>query len=381
MILYNAQVFRGEEGFIRGGVEIEEGRIRRVFSGAYDFSEKTGCEAEDLQGSYLIPGLIDIHIHGAAGADFSDGDLEGLQKMGAYLASQGITSFAPASMSLPYEALAKAYQTAAAYHKNTPDACASLAGIHMEGPFFSEKRKGAQSSEYLKDPDIQAFYELNTAAEGLIRQVDVAPELPKAMAFIREISSVCKVSLAHTDADYDTAKAAFEAGASHVTHLFNAMPPLLHRAPGMIAAAAERDDVAAELICDGVHIHESMIRLAFKLFPGRICLISDASRVCGMPEGVYELGGQEVIYKDGASKLHDGTIAGAASNVFEDMRNAVRFGIPLESAVKAATETPAKEIGCFKDRGSIKTGKRADLLVLDQDLELNRVYISGKRIK
>ena len=187
--------------------------------------------------------------------------------------------------------------------------------------------------------------------------------------------------MAHTDASYEEACRAFDAGASHVTHLFNAMPPINHRSPGVIGAAFERDDVTAELICDGLHIHPSIVRMAFRLFPGRICLISDALRCCGMPDGEYELGGQQVTLQGGAARLADGTIAGAACNLFEDMVNAIRFGIPVEDAVLAATLTPAREIGMDQEIGSLEMGKRADFIVCDENWNLEQVYVDGVRVR
>ena len=189
-----------------------------------------------------------------------------------------------------------------------------------------------------------------------------------------------KRAVAHTDASYEEAKAVFEAGASHLTHTFNAMPGIHHRKPGPIGAASERGDVAAELICDGLHVHPSAVRMAFRLFPGRVCLISDSLRCCGMPDGEYELGGQQVFLSGGVARLADGTIAGAASDLYADMRNAVAFGIPKEEAILAATIRPAREIGRESEIGSIETGKLADFVVCGEDLKLRAVYIGGEKV-
>ena len=186
--------------------------------------------------------------------------------------------------------------------------------------------------------------------------------------------------MAHTDASYEDAKAAFAAGARHVTHLFNAMPPIHHRKPGVIGAAAEREDVVAELISDGQHLHPSIVRMAFRLFPGRICLISDSLRCCGMPDGEYELGGQQVFLQGGIARLADGTIAGSATNLFECMRRAISFGVPEEEAVTAATLTPAREIGADGLVGSLEEGKLADFVVCDRELNALSVWLGGERI-
>ena len=211
--------------------------------------------------------------------------------------------------------------------------------------------------------------------------MDVAPELDGAEEFVRAAAKISRVSAAHTDASYEDAARAFDAGASHVTHLFNAMPPIHHRRPGVIGAACERENVYAELICDGLHVHPSVIRMAFKLFPGRICLISDSLRCCGMPEGVYELGGQSITLKDGQARIEDGNLAGAVANLYEDLVNAIHFGIKVEEAVLAATLNPACQVGMDDEIGSLEMGKKADFLVCDAEWNLQQVYISGRMIR
>lgn len=372
MKFVNAKIFT-PEGFISGGFQTEGEYFGEIFSG-------DACDGTDLNGAMVIPGLVDIHIHGAMGADFSDGDQEGLQRMAAHLAKKGITSFAPASMTLPYESLQKAFETAVAFNEDRAPRCARLMGINMEGPFFSEKKKGAQNEKYLKKPDFEAFRGLYDACKGLIRIVDVAPELEGAKEFISKASELCTVSVAHTDADYNDACEAYALGATHLTHLFNAMPQLHHRKPGVIGAAAENANVTAELICDGHHIHPSIVRMAFKLFPGRICIISDALSCLGMPDGEYELGGQKVFLKDGVARLEDDTIAGAASDLFDNLKNVIEFGIPVEEAIVAATLNPAKKIGADDRIGSIETGKFADFLILDSQMSIQEVYIGAERI-
>lgn len=373
MRYYNALLFLGEKGFVPGGFDVEDGRFAAVFTDAREGEV-------DLCGACVIPGLVDIHTHGAAGADFSDGDAGGLRRMAAHLAGCGVTSFAPTSMTLPYETLAKAFATAAERAAKPEEGCARVMGVHMEGPYFSEKKKGAQNGAYLKKPDFEGFRALYEGCGGLVRIVDLAPELEGAAAFAEKAKALCTVSVAHTDADYEEARAVFEAGASHLTHLYNAMPGVHHRKPGPIGAASERADVAAELICDGLHVHPSAVRMAFRLFPGRICLISDSLRCCGMPDGKYELGGQQVFLSGGVARLADGTIAGAASDLYADMRNAVAFGIAREEAILAATLRPARELGRESEIGSIERGKYADFVVCGEDLSVRAVYIGGKKV-
>ena len=366
MLYYHAKVFT-PEGYISGGFRVEDGIFTEILPGATEGDV-------DLGGAKVLPGLVDIHTHGAAGADFSDGDPEGLRRMAAYLAAHGVTSFVPTSVTLPYETLRRAFQTAETLYSARPEGCSRIAGIHMEGPFFSEKKKGSQNGAYLRAPDFKAFQKLYESCGGLIRIVDVAPELPGAVAFTEQASRFCTVSVAHTDAAYEQAAAVYAAGASHLTHLYNAMPPIRHREPGVIGAASERETVTAELICDGIHVHPSAVRMAFRLFPGRICLISDSLRCCGMPDGEYELGGQTVTLQDHVARLPDGTIAGSATNLYDCMLNAIRFGIPEADAIRAATIVPARAIGEDARIGSIEAGKAADFLVCDRDLQLEHVY-------
>jgi len=372
MIYANALIFGPDFRFHTGGFSVENGRFTNVLL------EETG--GVDLGGAYVVPGFIDIHLHGNSGHDFSDGDFAGLTAIARYLAKNGITSFAPASVTLPEAQLNVAYENAVRFAANTPADCATLRGIHMEGPFFAEKKKGAQNGAFLQSPDYEMFLRLNNTARGLIKIADVAPELPGAVDYIEKVSKVCRVSIAHTDANYDTAKAAIAAGATHITHLFNAMPPMLHRAPGVIGAAAESPQVTAEIISDGLHVHESVVRAAFSMFgPERLCLVSDSLSCSGMPSGEYMLGGQKIFLDGTVARLVDApdTLAGSASNLFGLFRKAISFGIPAEAAVRMASFNPARVIGASGEVGSIANGKRADFLALNSDFSLKRVYLAG----
>ena len=376
MFYKNARIFCSDFTFRMGAFEVtEDGKFGAILP------ETVPADAVDLQGATVIPGLCDVHNHGNSGEDFSDGNYEGLLKIAKYLASEGVTSFAPASMTLPYDVLEKAFATGRKLADEQPDGCSRIMGIQMEGPYFSEKKKGAQNGAYLKTPDYEGFKKLYNGCGGLVRIVDLAPELENSKEFVEKASKLCTVSVAHTDSDYDHAKMAFDAGATHLTHLYNGMPSIHHRNPGVIPAAVENPNVRAEIICDGLHIHPASVRLAFSMFGAdRMIIISDALRCCGMPDGEYELGGQQVFLSGGIAKLADGTIAGSATNLFECMRRAMSFGIAEEDAVRAASYNPACSLAAQDKIGSIATGKLADFVVCSKDYSEKTVYIGGKKI-
>lgn len=374
MIIKDANVFTQDNRFVRGDVIVRDGRFVRA-AGEQPADE----EVVDARNLMMIPGLVDIHFHGCKGADMCDGTKEALDVIMDYEASVGVTSVCPATMTIPRDELLAVMKNAGAYSYHGG---AHLVGINMEGPFISPSKKGAQAAENIMHCDYEYFCQLQEAAGGLIKLVDIAPEEPGAMEFIDEVKGKVVVSLAHTAADYDTAREAIEHGASHATHLYNAMPPMNHRNPGVIGAVRDSSECHVELICDGVHIHPSVIRATYAMFGAeRIILISDSMRATGLEDGEYTLGGQPVKVRGNLATLHDGTIAGSATNLMDCLRFAVReAGIPLETAVMCATANPAREIGIFDEVGSITAGKRADFILLNQNLEIVRVYIDGKEL-
>ena len=372
MFYKNARIFASDFQFHTGAFEVVDGKFGVVLP------EEVPADAIDLGGATVIPGLVEVHSHGNSGADFSDGNYEGLKAMAKYYAQCGATSFAPASMTLPYDVLDKAFATAKQLKAEAPEGHSRLMGIQMEGPYFSYKKRGAQNPDYLKDPDFEGFRKLYEDCDGLVRIVDVAPELPGAAEFVEKASKLCTVSIAHTDSDYDHAKAAVDAGVTHLTHLYNAMPGIHHRNPGVIPAAVENPAVQAEIICDGYHIHPASVRLAFTMFRNRMILVSDSGRCAGLPEGSeFDLGGQACWLRGGVARLADGTIACSAANLWQCLRNVLSWGIPEAEAVRAATYNPARALGADKQIGSIETGKLADFVICSGDYSEKRVFIGG----
>lgn len=378
MIIKNGQVFNFNGRFIPADVELAGDRIVKVAPAG----TLHGDEELDAAGKYVTPGFVDIHIHGAAGSDFCDG-MDGSDKyvraMQKYLGSQGVTSFLGTTMAFSEEILDRIFDTARPIFGQEGYG-AVLRGVNMEGPFFNKAKKGAQAEEYIIDPDWEMFQRLWERSGHNIRLVDVAPELLGALEFAQKASKLCTVSIAHTCATYEEATAAFANGFTHTTHLFNAMPAFTHRAPGVVGAASDFAE-HIEMICDGIHLNPSVVRAVFNMFGSdRVCIISDAMQACGMPNGEYSLGGQKVFMTDGLATLADGTIAGSATCQAEGFRRAVKFGVPLESALKAATINPAKAAGLYDEVGSIAVGKRADVLVLGADLHPEHIFIGGKEL-
>lgn len=377
MIIRNASVFTEEGKFVKQDIYIKADKFVK------SPEEADGEEIIDAEECFAIPGLTDIHFHGCMGHDFCDGTRDAITAMAEYEASVGVTSMVPATMTLGEDTLHGICETAAAYVKEVRnDKAADLCGINMEGPYVAASKKGAQNGAYIREPDIEMFDKLNKASGNMIKLVAIAPEVDGAMEFIKAKRDETVLSVAHTATDYDTAVEAFEKGASHVTHLYNAMNPYTHRAPGPIAAAADAG-AEVELICDGVHIHPAVVRTTFKIFgDDKVILISDSMMATGLEDGDYSLGGQAVKVVGNLATLADGTIAGSATNLMDCMRTAVqKMHIPLESAVKCAAVNPAKSVGIYDKYGSITPGKVANVVLLKKkDLALEKVVLRGKSL-
>ena len=375
MRIINGQVFDLEQGFLSRDVLTDGGQIASA-SGDDQILDAAGC--------YVIPGLVDVHFHGCVGEDFSDATPDGLQKIADFELSQGVAYLCPAGMTLPEDQLTAICKNTAA-HRAKHSGGAEVVGAHLEGPFLCMAKKGAQNGDYLHDPDAAMLKRLQEAAEGCVRLVTLAPEQPNSIEFIKAaVEMGVTVSVGHTTADYNTARAAFEAGASHATHLFNAMPPLAHRDPGVIGAAFDVPHVQPELICDGIHVHGSAVRAAFRLFgKERMILISDSLRATGMPDGEYPFGGQMIeVHGNRATILgHPETLAGSVTSLMGCLRQAVSFGIPLADAVRACTYNPARSIGIDGRAGTLDVGKEASIVLLDEkDLSIKAIVFKGQKV-
>lgn len=420
MIIDNVKVYTEAGTFVSGGIITQGDKITEIYTEAEreNIFKKMNIETEDTirqctsqahsvqddpsqdnisnvldgKGAYAIPGLIDLHFHGCVGDDFCDGDKEAIRRIAEYEASVGVTAIAPATMTLPVEELENILKTAVTYKKEyeKDSSCSSdkkradFVGINMEGPFISPVKKGAQDERNIIPCNEEIAQKFLDVSDNLVKFIGIAPEESEnTISFIKNMKDKVNISLAHTNADYESAKAAFDAGANHAVHLFNAMPAFTHREPGVVGAVSDSEHVMAEIICDGVHIHPSMVRAAFKMMGAeRMIFISDSMRATGMPDGQYTLGGLDVkVSGNRATLVSDGALAGSVTNLADCMRTAItKMEIPLETAIACATKNPAISLGIYDERGSISVGKKADIILLDKDLTLKTVIKDGVTI-
>lgn len=382
MVIDNVLVYTENKEFVKGGIVLENDTIKSV----YKDGEKPQVDNDKLidgNGAFAIPGLIDLHFHGCKGDDFCDASKEAIEHIAKYECSVGVTSIAPATMTLPVAELENVLKTAAEYNETLHGSdCADLIGVNMEGPFISKVKKGAQDERNIIPCNEQVLERFLKASNGLVKFIGIAPEeSDNSIEFIKNVKDKVNVSLAHTNSDYNTAMKAFAAGANHAVHLYNAMPPFTHRASGVVGAVSDSENVMAEIICDGIHIHPSVVRATFKMMGAdRMILISDSMRATGMPDGTYTLGGLDVnVVGKRATLVSDGAIAGSVTNLMDCMRTVVKdMNIPLETAVGCATINPAKSLGVYDKYGSISVGKKANVVLLGSELELKMVVKDGE---
>ena len=335
-------------------------------------------DGKDMSGLTAFPGFVDIHIHGANGGDFSDATTESLDKISAYLAKNGVTSFCGTSMTLDNAALSDIVKCGKDYQGK--EIGAKLAGINLEGPYISYKKKGAQNGDFVREGSVEEFDQLFADSGEIVKLITVAPEAFDSDEFIKKVSEKCAVSIGHTNASAEETQRAINMGARHATHLYNAMTAISQREAGAAGTLLDHENVTCELICDGRHVCPVALRNTFKILgEDRACVISDSMRAAGLGAGEYELGGQRVFVEENGkyAVLEDGTLAASITNVFEEFKNLLSFHIDFKKALKACTINPAKAIGMDTEIGSIATGKAADMIFVDDEMNIKEVYING----
>ena len=360
---------------------VEKGRIREIVN-KEDISTPTLTGAEVIEGKdkYIVPGYIDIHVHGGGGSDVMDGDYEAINQIAISHSHFGTTSFLPTTMTMSKDKIIRSLRSICkAVKKGT--AGAEILGIHMEGPYINPEKKGAQKEEDIRKISIDEFSEFNQASGNLIRLVTIAPEMPGAIGLIKYLYEQGIItSVGHTNATYVQTQAGIRAGLSHVTHTFDAMRGLHHREPGVVGAALTSPELTVEIIADGIHIHPIVLKILTKIKEDeKVVLITDAMRAAGLKEGTYDLGGQEVIVTKGQARLKDGTLAGSVLTMDKAVKNMVnKIGIQLPKAIQMASYNPAKSIGIENKKGSIEPGKDADIVILNKNLETELTMVAGK---
>ena len=368
MILTNAQVMNDRFELESGDIRIENGRIVEMGKNL------PGEERIDMTGMTILPGFIDTHIHGACGTRISDQE-SAVGTITRFEATQGVTGIAITTASSEFSDILRQIDTAVSGRSEGT----KILGIHAEGPFLSKKYKGAMNAEYIIPPKTELLDEMLEHAQGMLKIITVAPEAEGAAEFIRyAVEKGVKVSMGHTNATYAEAMQGINAGASRMTHTFNAARPLHHREPGVLAAALTEPQVTCEMICDHVHLHPATIELIYRIKGAdRICLISDSGHAAGLTIPEFMVDGQIRYVVDGVVRLADGTIAGSAKTVLDGVKNLAASGVSLGDIARMASLTPAQALGLDHEMGSLTPGKLADLVVLDENLDVAFTYVDG----
>lgn len=367
-----------EDGVISDGyLIVEDGKIKAVETGAY-----TGdLEVVDAKGRHILPGFIDVHIHGGYGEDAMDGSYDGLKYLAEHLLTEGTTTFLATTMTQSQEAIEKALRNISVYHQQQDVTnAAEVGGVHLEGPFISEHKIGAQNPAFIQRPTVALLRHFQEVATGLIKIVTIAPEVEGASEVIQTLKDEFIFSMGHTEVDFDQANTAAAEGVKHVTHLYNAGVGFHHRNPGMFGAAWTNEQLSTEVIVDGVHSHPQAVAIAYQhKGPEKMYLITDAMRAKGMPEGDYELGGQKVIVKDHEAHLETGSLAGSILKMNDGLRNLIQFtGERLETLWPITSLNQAKALKIDDRKGSIAVGKDADLVIVDDDIQVYQTIKMGR---
>ncbi len=372
--LKNVTAYVAGKGLVKTDIAFEDGKI--VAIGKLDDVEPIF----DTDG-VVLPGFIDEHIHGAGGADAMDGTEQALQTISEYVAKEGTTGFLATTMTQSPENIGKALKNVKTVREKGEYKGAEILGVHLEGPFISPKHVGAQPLEYVAKPAPETFDKYNEISGGNIKVVTLAPEVEGGLDLVKHLAKIGVVaSIGHTGAKFSDVEAAVAAGATNVTHTYNAQTPLHHREAGVVGAAMLIDELNCEMICDTIHVSVPAIKIFVKNKPhDKFTLITDAMRAKGMPDGLSELGGQQVFVKNGEARLADGTLAGSVLKMNVAVKNLVeKVGVSFTDAVDFASANPAKNLGLYDERGSIEVGKRADFAVMDKDYNILCTVIGGK---
>ncbi len=368
MLIKNALVYTKEYQFAKKDVLVKDGKIAEV-------AENLTHDGEvfDAQGAYLVPGFINIHVHGALGYDFMDADQQKLEDVSSFFLKDGVTSYLATTVTASYDETITVVKSIA-QHMQEKQSGTNVIGINVEGPYLNMKFKGAHEPQLLSTPETFSIDGIMEAADGQVKLITLAPEVEGALEFVKAYKDKFKISLGHGGDDYEKCVAAFDAGATQVTHLFNTMPPIHHRNKGLIHAAFEAG-AYAELICDGVHVDKSVVLMAIKMFgTDKVCVITDGILPTGLPDGRYFFAGAPCNVVDGLAKQDDGVICGGTSTMLQCVQNLVSWGISLEDAIRMATANPADAIGVSDTKGRIDVGLDADLVLLDSALQVKKVW-------
>ena len=359
---------------------IEKGKIIAITDKKEDLALLKNVEIIEAQNKFIVPGYIDIHVHGGGGSDVMDGEYEAIKQVATTHSRFGTTAFLPTTMAMTKDKIIKSLKSIhEARLKGT--GTAEILGIHLEGPYINPEKKGAQKEEDIKKVSVEEFLEFNQASGNLIRLVTIAPEMPGAIDFIRWLHQQgIIVSVGHSNATYKQVQEGIQAGLSHVTHIFNAMRGLYHREPGVVGAALSSPKLIVEMIADGIHLHPIVLKMLTQIKESeKLVLITDAMRATGFKEGTYDLGGQEVIVTQGQAKLKNGTLAGSVLTMDKAVKNLVtKVGISLLNAVQMASYNPAKCLGIDDKKGSLELYKDADIVILNKNLETELTMVAGK---
>lgn len=359
---------------------IEKGKIIAITDKKEDLALLKNVEIIEAQNKFIVPGYIDIHVHGGGGSDVMDGEYEAIKQVATTHSRFGTTAFLPTTMTMTKDKIIKSLKSIhEARLKGT--GTAEILGIHLEGPYINPEKKGAQKEEDIKKVSVEEFLEFNQASGNLIRLVTIAPEMPGAIDFIRWLHQQgIIVSVGHSNATYKQVQEGIQAGLSHVTHIFNAMRGLHHREPGVVGAALSSPKLIVEMIADGIHLHPIVLKMLTQIKESeKLVLITDAMRATGFKEGTYDLGGQEVIVTQGQAKLKNGTLAGSVLTMDKAVKNLVtKVGISLLNAVQMASYNPAKCLGIDDKKGSLELYKDADIVILNKNLETELTMVAGK---